>query len=616
MKVLKWIMMSCLIVLLAAGTPVSPVLAAGGAPGTPTLTHDNTDGDGNYTITMNMWWGENGTSVKFYENNSLIDTQALTANSPQAQHAAKAISYKPAGTYTYKVELINSSGVTSSQPVTVTVTTGSNPPGPAPVFKVTNFTDNESIGYALPLIRGTLNNTTATSVTLTNTSSTRDTKVMQGDAAQGNFKVFADLVPGENNLVIQSGASQITLKLIYEPQTNDAVTRIFWYVPEDGSTQYQTQLPNDPQNYAAKLSTYMKMVQSFTADSMNRNGNGRKTFNLEMNETTGKVDVHVLRSLYPTSYYYNKTYNKDNLYWEVAAAVPQQYPQAGTKNLAFVGFTKYDAAEDYMYAHIALGGGDYGVFGGSTVWLYPDNETQITSKFSSASPVDAKFLGENVSTVQAGLSVGYGAALHELGHAFGLPHEGGPNSIMQRGFDYLHRFVVTKDASGYVFGENELPAWDPVSAPALNNSPFFRMYKKAPGLTTGGTVTASTNDSPAGETKENAFDNNEATKWLTFNSSASLQYQFAGNTAYAVKSYSITSANDEPDRDPLNWIVSGSNDGVNWSVVDTRSNEDFANRMETRTFAVNNTTAYSYYKFDLSNNSGTILQLADIHLFD
>ncbi|MBW7474468.1 hypothetical protein K0T92_06895 [Paenibacillus oenotherae] len=487
---------------------------------------------------------------------------------------------------------------------------------PEPGIAVTNFTNSETINYALPLIRGTLTDTSATSLTLTNTSSSRSTNVMQAQVHQGRFKVFADLVPGENNLVLQSGTEQINFKVNYEPATSNAVTRIFWYVPSDLNTAYQTQYTNDPQNYADKLSTYAKVIQSFTADSMNKQGYGRKTINLEMNQTTGKVAVHILASTHPLSYYHNTTYNKNDLYGEVASLIPQQYPNSSSKNLTFVGFSKYDANIDYMYAHIALGGGDYGVFGGSTVWLFPNNETEVLSRFADLSAVDPDFVGEPATTVQKAISIGYGAALHELGHALGLPHEGGSNSIMWRGFDWLHRFFLLKDGNGYVFAENELPEWDPVSTVKLQYSPFLNATQPPRGLTVGGTITASGTNSPAGEQKEQAFDHSEVTKWLLVNSTGWIQYQFAGTDAHAVTSYKISAANDEPDRDPLAWTLSGSNDGTSWTTVDTRSNEDFLNRYQTNTYTFSNTTAYKYYKFDFTNNSGSLLQVAEIRLYE
>jgi hypothetical protein len=130
----------------------------------------------------------------------------------------------------------------------------------------------------------------------------------------------------------------------------------------------------------------------------------------------------------------------------------------------------------------------------------------------------------------------------------------------------------------------------------------------------GGTISAQyQTGSPSGEEYTKLIDNNVNTKYLTFHASGWIQYQ--APSSYVATSYSITSANDFPERDPLSWTLQGSNDGTTWTTIDSRSNEDFPNRFQTRRFSFNNSTAYTYYRFNMNNNSGTILQVAEIELF-
>ncbi|WP_379141323.1 cadherin-like beta sandwich domain-containing protein [Paenibacillus sp. sgz500992] len=99
---------------------------ASGAPGKPVLSenngHDTGLKDGSYTITLNLWWGSNGTEFKLYENGKMISTQKLTDNSPEAQTVNTDIARKANGTYTYTCELTNVFGTTASNPLVVTVT--------------------------------------------------------------------------------------------------------------------------------------------------------------------------------------------------------------------------------------------------------------------------------------------------------------------------------------------------------------------------------------------------------------------------------------------------------------------------------------------------------------
>ncbi|WP_338594847.1 DUF5689 domain-containing protein [Paenibacillus sp. Y5S-9] len=107
------------------GTTRSDVLTVqvtNAAPGKANLSQNNWDGDGSYNVSMNLWWGTNATEYRLYENDVLIDTQTLKAATPASQSATTELSGRTNGTYTYRAELINAAGVTSTETITVQVT--------------------------------------------------------------------------------------------------------------------------------------------------------------------------------------------------------------------------------------------------------------------------------------------------------------------------------------------------------------------------------------------------------------------------------------------------------------------------------------------------------------
>ncbi|QAY72384.1 hypothetical protein ET445_02565 [Agromyces protaetiae] len=78
--------------------------------------------DGNYDITMNLWWGENGSVLRLYENGELVALKSLATASPAAQAVSVPFRGKPNGTYVYTATLVNSKGETATGSTTVKVT--------------------------------------------------------------------------------------------------------------------------------------------------------------------------------------------------------------------------------------------------------------------------------------------------------------------------------------------------------------------------------------------------------------------------------------------------------------------------------------------------------------
>ena len=130
---------------------------------------------------------------------------------------------------------------------------------------------------------------------------------------------------------------------------------------------------------------------------------------------------------------------------------------------------------------------------------------------------------------------------------------------------------------------------------------------------------------PNGEEPPRALDNTSSTKWLAFQATgAPYGFRFANGQRHAVNAYTITSANDAPNRDPYSWTLSGSNDGVNYTQIDSRAAQTFTDRFQTKLYEFTNTTAYEYYRFDFQTKFGATgqdppsanaIQMAEIELF-
>jgi len=120
------------------------------------------------------------------------------------------------------------------------------------------------------------------------------------------------------------------------------------------------------------------------------------------------------------------------------------------------------------------------------------------------------------------------------------------------------------------------------------------------------------NDGEEGVNK--AFDLNPGSKWLGA-VSGWLQYDLGGGKAQTIKCYTITSANDVPERDPKDWQFQGSNNGSTWITLDTRSDQNFVYRYQTITYPVSNPAAYRYYRLNITGNHGAdATQLSELGL--
>ncbi|HVF96205.1 MAG TPA: DUF1735 domain-containing protein [Flavisolibacter sp.] len=204
----------------------------------------------------------------------------------------------------------------------------------------------------------------------------------------------------------------------------------------------------------------------------------------------------------------------------------------------------------------------------------------------------------------------------------------GLNSVIRAGATSSDPLVVNVSSSRMRFGIRYMLPITLISTshgvinPDMQTT-YFRfdtILRKSVDVTTSGTLTVSNENasgSAAGEGSPKLVDNDINTKYLYsgFNSSGWFQQKFT--TPVNVGAYTFTSANDASDRDPKTWTLQGSNDGTTWTVLDTRTNELFGARFQTKRYElpVTMTATYTYYRIFLTaNNGSSLFQMAEWRL--
>ncbi|KAF9670089.1 hypothetical protein SADUNF_Sadunf13G0032200 [Salix dunnii] len=65
-------------------------------------------------------------------------------------------------------------------------------------------------------------------------------------------------------------------------------------------------------------------------------------------------------------------------------------------------------------------------------------------------------------------------------------------------------------------------------------------------------------------------------------------YKLSDNQMHKLVAYDLMSANDAPERDPMDWVVEGSHDGgSSWHILDEQTSQMFKNRFQRKSFKIN-----------------------------
>lgn len=343
---------------------------------------------------------------------------------------------------------------------------------------VDNIKTGEILRYPVAMIRGQAK--ASEMVRVKNLDNRRPDGSNETFVRDNRYVLLVELIPGKNRLEVTAEDEKQELVLTYRPGTGDYKVNFVYLTANDGGTNYITQRDEDPQNYRERISTAAKLMQTFTAESLNDQGLGRKTFNLEL-DRNGQVVVHTLPFQRSADDLRKMTGN--DLWSTFYGPINNAFPMERNKNVVIMSFTDLDPASGLPRAHTALGGGGLGLFGSGSLFSWPSSIRDVDDVFASAEAIEKTKVhddsaGRNVMWGLASTTIG--ATLHEMGHTFGLPHTADPNCIMSRGFDRLNRFFTVVEPPSaqreddLIFEANEVAHWSPFFAAQLSQNPWLQ----------------------------------------------------------------------------------------------------------------------------------------------
>ncbi|KAK7397300.1 hypothetical protein VNO78_18468 [Psophocarpus tetragonolobus] len=137
-----------------------------------------------------------------------------------------------------------------------------------------------------------------------------------------------------------------------------------------------------------------------------------------------------------------------------------------------------------------------------------------------------------------------------------------------------------------------------------------------------GSAIASSEELPFGIITS-AFDGTRDSKWEEPNGAGGcwVMYKTFNNKMFELVAYELMSANDAPERDPMDWILEGSNDkGISWKVLDKQTSQFFEDRFQRRTYTISSASSpCTVFRFRFlavrDSRSNSRLQIGSIDLY-
>lgn len=325
-----------------------------------------------------------------------------------------------------------------------------------PLLAVENLADGEQLRYPLALLTGTM----PTDVEEVS-AGLLDGPPIAWPAVGGGFKTLVRLAPGANDVVLEAGGVLHCFSLTYDPPTNPRFVRLIYILPADGEGQFDAPAgePNDAASAMKRIATAAELMQTFTAEKLNAQGFGRRTFRLVRDEEGAPV-VEIFRSKLTLAE--ARAMEDGDLFNSFYRELGRLPSRADSIDVAVMSMTHWDPALQDALAHMALGayGGRLGLFGSGGLHTWAESLDQVAARFLDDRRIDTAELFDdsaNRGTYWANYATGVGATLHELGHTLSLPHPANGEGVMYRGFDAFNRTFMMEEPES-----NVSPALSPV----------------------------------------------------------------------------------------------------------------------------------------------------------
>lgn len=106
--------------------------------------------------------------------------------------------------------------------------------------------------------------------------------------------------------------------------------------------------------------------------------------------------------------------------------------------------------------------------------------------------------------------------------------------------------------------------------------------------------------------------------WVVLGSSTTGHIGYEFDISKKIVKYSVRSSSASYlSRNPKNWTFEGSNDGVNYTTLDTQLNQTWTTEYTDKDYIVKNTQKYKFYRLNITSiNGGTSIYLNELKFFE